>query len=110
MSALRKRFGRLVAARRRQRGMTQQKLSDACGLSPQMIARIETGTTGVSMTSIEGIAAALDVDPAALFLDSPSQDNIRSQLADINSRLIGLSDRDLEWVDQLLDTALRSRG
>lgn len=71
MADLRKRFGGLVVAHRRRRGMTQQQLADAARLSPTMIGRIEAGTTGARFPSIERIAKALDVDPAQLFSTDP---------------------------------------
>ena len=108
MADLRKRFGKLVAAHRRRRGMTQQQLADAANLSPTMIVRIEGGSTGARFPSIERIAAALDVDPSDLFnVGSNQRGRTRSGLADINARLTGLDDTDLKWVDDLLQLALR---
>jgi transcriptional regulator with XRE-family HTH domain len=110
MNDLRKRFGRLVAAHRRQRGLTQQKLAEACELGPDMIARIESGSTGASFPSISRISLALDVDPGELFLPEGNGFRpVRSPLADVISRLSSLSDRDLKWVDDLLAAALKSR-
>lgn len=111
MTDLRKRFGRLVATHRRKRGLTQQTLADACGLGPDMIARIESGQTGASFRTIDRISEALGVDPAALFLpEGIGHEPLRRPLADVTSRLTGLSDRDLKWVDDLLAVALKSRA
>jgi transcriptional regulator with XRE-family HTH domain len=43
MADLRKRFGELLAAHRRRRGMTQEDLAEAAGLSVDMISKIEVG-------------------------------------------------------------------
>lgn len=111
MDDLRKRFGRLVAANRRRCGFTQHELAEAAELSDDMIARIETGATGARFPSIERIAAALKVDPADLFTaDLPSGASDRAALSNITARLAVLSDRDLAWVDTLLDAALKSRA
>jgi transcriptional regulator with XRE-family HTH domain len=111
MDDLRRRFGRLVAANRRRRGMTQHQLAEAADLSDDMIGRIEMGATGARFPSIERIARALDIDPAELFTgELPAGALDRTALNAIVTRLSGLSDRDLEWIDGLLDAALKTRG
>lgn len=108
---LRKRFGRLVAANRRRRGLTQHQLAEAAGLSDDMIARIETGATGARFPTIEKIATALVIDPAELFTpDLKSGAHARTALTNVTSRLSALSDRDLAWLSGLLDAALKRRG
>lgn len=107
---LKKRFGKLVAANRRHAGLTQHQLAAATGLSNEMIARIETGTTGARFGSIEKIAAALEVDPAELFTaDLPKSSLRRKALTDVTAKLAGLSDDDLAWVGGVLDAALKRR-
>ena len=111
MADLRKRFGKLVAAHRRRCGMTQQQLADAAQLSPTMIVRIEGGSSGARFPSIERIANALQVDPAELFVvGSSSKGRTKPALVEIDARLAGLSDRDLKWVDELLEIALQARN
>ena len=111
MDDLRKRFGRLVNANRRRCELTQQQLADATGISIDMINRIERGVTGARFPNIEKLAVALNVDPAELFTaDLPAGAGQRRALTDITSRLSTLSDRDLAWVDHLLDAALKTRG
>jgi len=111
MSDLKKRFGRLVSAARRAKGMTRQQLSEAAQLSIEMISRIENGRSGARFETVERLASALAVDVSELF-GTPSKSDvpIRPALVNVSARLARLSDKDLEWVDQLLDTALRSRG
>jgi transcriptional regulator with XRE-family HTH domain len=111
MSDLRKRFGRLVAAHRKRKRITQEALAAAADLSVDMIGRIEAGHTGARFPSIERIATALGIDPAELFSpDIPQGSGQRAALTNMTARLSGLSDRDLVWVDQLLDAALKPRG
>jgi transcriptional regulator with XRE-family HTH domain len=107
---LRKRFGRLVAAHRRRRGMTQQKLHEASGISVDMIARIESGATGVRFPNIEKLAGALEVDPAELFTaELPKGALHRRPLTNITSRLAKLSDQDLSWISEIIEAALKPR-
>ena len=106
MADLRKRFGRLVAAHRRRLGWTQLELAEAANLSPTMIGRIEGGSTGARFPSIERIAAALKIDPGELFLAGAARGPVKPALCEIEARLAGLNDADLNWVDSLLDAAL----
>lgn len=110
MVDLRKRFGKLVAAHRRRRGMTQYQLAEAADLSPTMIVRIENGSSGARFPSIERIAEALGVDPAELFTPGSNRQGRASPTRiDVDTQLAALNDKDLGWVSDLLAAALRPR-
>ena len=107
---LRKLFGRRVAAFRKARGMTQYELAEASGLSEDMVTKIEIGATGARFPSIEKLADALGVVPAELFTTHTlSKANDRPALSQIVAKLAVLSDRELAWVEPILDAALKSR-
>lgn len=107
---LKKLFGRLVAAHRKRRGLTQAELAEATGLSPDMIARVETGTTGASFGSIERLAEALSVDAAEFFTtELPKSAVNRRPLRQITARLASLSDEELAWVEGIVQAALSGR-
>jgi transcriptional regulator with XRE-family HTH domain len=109
MGDLRKTFGRLVAAHRKRRGMTQETLAKAAKLSPDMIGKIETGTSGARFPAIERIAGALDVDPAELFTTEVLNGAIRRGVySDISIHLAGLSEADLGKVLRVLE-AIKSK-
>lgn len=111
MPDLRTRFGRLVAAHRRQAGLTQEELAEAAGISVDMISKLESGTSGARFGVIERLAEALEVDPAELFTtEIPSGVPNRKMLADITSRLALLSEADFTWVKVLLDAAMLPRS
>lgn len=57
-----KRVARNVKALREKRGLSQQSLSTAAGLTRPYLARIETGVQTVSITNLEKLAKALGVD------------------------------------------------
>ena len=104
------RFGRLVAAHRKRLKMTQVQLSDASGLSSDMIVRIEGGGTGVRFPNIQRLADALQIDPAELFTSEvPNGKLARPNLNRLTARLAALSDADLQLVSELIDVALKSR-
>jgi transcriptional regulator with XRE-family HTH domain len=107
MADLRKRFGELLAAHRRRRGLTQEDLAEAAGLSVDMISKIEVGATGARFPSIERLAQAVQVDPAELFTsDLPSGAMNRGAFGEISAKLSPLPEPDLIWISALLDVAL----
>lgn len=106
MSELRTLFGSRVRHYRKQRGLTQAAVAEASGLSLETITRIERGVVGVRFDAAERIAKALGVPPAALFsLDDILHANPR--LRPFLDRLLVLSDAEIVWVVDLLDTALK---
>lgn len=110
MGDLRQKFGRLLAAHRRRKGLTQEALAEAAGLSVDMISKIEAGTTGARFPSIERLANAVEIDPAELFTSNlPSGSLARGAFGEISAKLASLSEPDLVWVSALLDVALRRR-
>ena len=110
MDDLRKRFGRLVKAHRVRMGLTQEGLAERANISPDMVSKIESGNSGARFGVVSQLAAALEVDPAELFTpDLPSGQLQRATLNNITSRLAGLNDSDLRWLNTLIDAALRKR-
>lgn len=55
----RERIGQRVADLRKDAGMTQRQLGDACGLQNSHIARIEKGRYSVGFDTLQAIAEAL---------------------------------------------------
>jgi transcriptional regulator with XRE-family HTH domain len=111
MADLRRRFGLLLAANRRRRGLIQEQLAEAADLSADMIAKIETGVSGARFPVIERLAAALEVDPAEFFTtEVPSGVIRRGVFLDITTRLAGLSGADLAWLSGIVEAALTPRG
>ena len=111
MDDLKKRFGRLVAVHRRRKGLTQEGLAEAAGISIDMISKIEIGATGARFPSIERLAGALQVDPAELFSPNiPSGALQRGEYLALSIKLAELSPADLQWVAGIVSAALQSRG
>jgi transcriptional regulator with XRE-family HTH domain len=107
MADLRKRFGELLAAHRRRRGLTQEDLAEAAGLSVDMISKIEVGATGARFPTIERLAQAVQVDPAELFTsDLPKGSMNRGAFGEISAKLLPLPESDLLWISALLDVLL----
>jgi len=63
-------FGEAVRRTRKQRGISQESLALACGLDRTYISGIERGARNPSLTNVFKIAAALEADPAELFVSA----------------------------------------
>lgn len=110
MDALRQRFGRLVAAHRRQKSWTQQQLAEHSGVGYEMINRIERGVAAARFPNIGKIADALEVDPSELFApDMPRGTGSRTKLLNLTARLSMLSDQELDWLEPMIDAALKPK-
>ncbi|HEX6101255.1 MAG TPA: helix-turn-helix transcriptional regulator [Thermoanaerobaculia bacterium] len=64
-----KTLGRRVAELRREKGLTQEALAEAMGVSRNHVADIELGVRNTGVWSLLLICRALAVAPAALFED-----------------------------------------
>ena len=64
-----KTLGRRIAALRREKGLTQEALAEAMGVSRNHIADIELGVRNTGVLSLLLICKALALPPAALFED-----------------------------------------
>lgn len=60
-------FGKRVRNIRKQRGLSQEKLSELCDLHPTYIGQIERGEKNASLETIMSICKGLDVAPSLLF-------------------------------------------
>lgn len=109
MDDLRRTFGLCVKAHRRRLGFTQETLAETAGMSLDMIAKIEGGTSGASFGTIEQLSRALSVEAADLFQIDPNKSRFSAHLNEIVGRLASLTDDDLVWVKTLLDAALKPR-
>ena len=64
-------LGRNLGIWRRERGLSQEKLQEATGVSQQYLSGLERGTRNPTVRTLAKIAAALDVQPADLLRIEP---------------------------------------
>jgi transcriptional regulator with XRE-family HTH domain len=62
-------FGRKLHQVRKTKGMTQEQLADAAGLSRNYVNDVERGRRNVTLATIASLARALDVRMAELMPD-----------------------------------------
>ena len=65
-------FGAVVRRHRLERGLSQERLAEAAGLSQRYLSVLERGENSPTLNVIVRLAAALDVSPAEL-LDAISR-------------------------------------
>ena len=58
--------GQNISRLRRERGLTQEQLAELSGISQQYLSGLERGHRNPSVAMVFSIAAALNVEPAAL--------------------------------------------
>ena len=110
MDSLQKRFGKLLAAHRRNLDLTQAPLADRAQVSVHTIAKLETGVAAPSFRTIEALASELQIDPAELFTAQFAGGRLqRPALRGITDQLAVLDDEQLKWLRQIIDVALSSR-
>lgn len=67
MGQLRQQFAKRLKKLRQQKGMTQEELAEASGLSLSFIRSVEQCVNAPSFESLEALAKALNLDPKELF-------------------------------------------
>ncbi len=63
---LRNNLGRTIAAHRRARGLTQEKLAEVVGVSPEWVSQLERGVGLPSLDGLARLAEALGTEAPAL--------------------------------------------
>jgi DNA-binding XRE family transcriptional regulator len=66
VSAAAQELGSRVRARRRELGMSQERLAEACGVHWTFLGQVERGRRNISLHNILKIAAGLEVDAGVL--------------------------------------------
>lgn len=104
-------FGRRIAAIRKKRGLTQEKLAERADVTNNFISHIETCRSIPSLETVVKLCNALDVTPDALLLGTETRS--RAYLTqDILRKLEGCAPQERRLVDGFIDllVAERRRG
>ena len=84
-------FGKRVRSLRKQRGLSQEKLSELCDLHPTYIGQIERGEKNATLETIMSLCGGLDVPPAVLF-ENISASGARTVPEDIYDAVMELTE------------------
>ena len=92
---------------RRQKGISQEKLSYAVGKSIAYINQIENRDSWPQPEMVDKIASALGITSSALFEESGSPKNVKNQFAEqfgksLESELLARIEKDVKEVCQLV--------
>ncbi|MBR5271185.1 MAG: helix-turn-helix transcriptional regulator [Clostridia bacterium] len=68
-------FGTNLRKYRLERGISQEKFADLCGLHRTYISDIECFQRNVSIENVQRIAAALEIDAYKLLMDVEEENN-----------------------------------
>lgn len=98
-------MGNRIRTIRESRGMTQDQLATASGISIKHISVIERGMKDARSSTISGIADALGVTPNDLMLDMSQN---REFAAAFQNKISGLPQEKQEKVMKVVDTLLET--
>jgi len=112
MSNLRRQVGKMIRHHRELAAISQASLAERSDKSVQLIGRIERGESAPSFETLEAISKVLSVPVRDFF--GTGQYSVGSMidtdpLARLINRIAGLSENDLEWLDQLVANALQRK-
>lgn len=72
-----------------------------------MVARLESGKTGVSFDTIEKLSDALNVDPAELFTPQLANGTFYgAPLGRLVTRLAALKPEEIAWIERIVEASL----
>ncbi len=66
-------LGKAIAERRRQMGLSQERLAYRCGLHQSYISQLENGVKSPTVRSLAAIAHALDTRPSELLREAEEE-------------------------------------
>ena len=103
---LKKLFGKRLRSIRKNKGLTQEYLSELIGLDPQYYCKMENGNHFPSVKTLAKIAQVLKIKPKDLFNFSDSQNSL---LEKVNTSLLSLSEKELDVVRFFVSSIVKLR-
>lgn len=101
-------IGKRLAAARKEKGITQEKLAEKANLSSNYLSHIETSRSIPSLETLMALCVALDVTPDSLLLGTAvSQDNYL--VSDIAQQLEQCTESEKRIVYNLIDVMKKER-
>lgn len=78
-----------IRARRKELGISQEKLAELCGMHRTYIGAIEQERVNVSIDNVEQIAIAMGVSTSSLFVEKPNLSSTKKENNELNHPLRG---------------------
>lgn len=96
-------MGKRLCERRKQLGMTQEKVAEGVGIAYQQYNKVEKGKSCLGSDSLKRVSKVLNI--SADYLLTGESDNTRYQ--DVLSLMAQMTDRQIELVEQVLRCMLK---
>ena len=101
-----KRIGINIRFIRKSHKLSQEKFAEKIDLSPQFISDVERGVEGISLSTVIKICNTMKCSPLVIFAnlidyEKDNQDNI--------TKLVGLSDKNKEILDTIVESLLNTQ-
>lgn len=100
---LKTKLGKRIQYLRNLNKYSQDKFSEKVGINRNSLSKIETGETYPKSETLERIKQVLNIDYSDLFVFN---ENKNDQLKNINMKLDKISEKELCFIDALLDTLI----
>lgn len=98
-----KEFGKRVRTARKQCGMTSEKLSEECNLTPVFIRQLEAGIKAPSLQTLISLCNAMKISPSYL-LENELKFNESETTLNLSARIKELSPKQCEQIITVIDT------
>lgn len=108
MTNLQREVGRAIRQLRTSKGLTQEQLAEAVGVTEQAIGKIERGENAPLLSTLDtiarrlGVAAAHLMPPAPLPPEAPAAERIAARVA-------RLGPDEATWLEAVIEAALREK-
>jgi transcriptional regulator with XRE-family HTH domain len=111
MSNLEVQFGEMLRFHRKRAGLSQAQLAEKIDRQTNAVQRLESGDAAPTFDTLARLSEALNVDVRDFFGagDYAARQGRDDPLSSIFKLLVGLKDRELQTVLDLITTALRLR-
>lgn len=101
-----KKLGRRVRFFRNAKGLTQEKFSELCGISPRYISELERGEANVTVNILEQVAATLGIKLKDLF-DNDHETELGTLMKEIAELLETANDGQLKTIYRVLAAVVK---
>lgn len=102
------RLGKNIATKRKELGLTQDRLAEAIGVDTETISRFERGVTAPSLATLEVIARYLGVTIASLLEEEVPEPSGEARI--LSARLDTLKGKDRAFLMEFIDWYCRRNG
>lgn len=98
-------IGKRIQTRRKQKGYTQEQLSEMMNVSIQMISNLERGNKAIRIDNLIKLSQILDISTDYILTGKETTNDIQG----LSARISKLSDKDRQMIDLLIDYCIKKQ-